>query len=398
MPAKPVLSVRAVNRALLARQLLLDRAPLLPAGPARAAQVVQAIEHLVGLQAQAPLPPYYGLHSRLDGFRPEDLAALITDRSVVRMALMRGTIHLVSARDCLPLRRLLQPVIERGMRGAFGKQLAGVDAVALAAAGRSLVEAEPMTFSQLGQALAARWPDHPPAALAQGVRALVPLVQVPPRAVWGQAGQSLHTSAEHWIGQRRPATGPDRAGRPASRAELAQLVTRYLGAFGPATVRDVQAWSGLTGLKAVLEQLRPSLVTFRDEQGAELFDLPTAPRPGGEVPAPVRLVAEFDNLVLSHAERSRVIGAEATKRLYTVNGLIPGAVLIDGFVAGMWRLARSRDAATLTIELFGPARRRDAEERDALTAEAERVLAFGGPGAASEVRFAPLAQAPVRSQ
>ena len=401
MPASHVLSLRAVNRALLARQLLLDRPRLPAAGPNRGAQVVQTIEHLVGLQAQAPFPPYYGLHSRLDGFRPDDLAALITDRSVVRIALMRGTIHLVSARDCLPLRRLVQPVIERGMRGAFGKQLAGVDPGALAAAGRSLVEAEPMTFSQLGQALAARWPDHPPAALAQGVRTFVPLVQVPPRAVWGRAGQSRHTSAEHWLGDRHPAAGPDhpdhpdhpdRPGQPASRAELAQLVTRYLGAFGPATVRDVQAWSGLTGLKAVLEQLRPSLVIFRDEQGAELFDLPTAPRPGGEVPAPVRLVAEFDNLVLSHAERSRVISAEATKRLYTINGVIPGAVLIDGFVAGMWRLARSRDAATLTIELFGPARQRDAGERDALTAEAERVLAFGAPGAAHEVRFAPLAE------
>ena len=388
MPASSqVLSLRAVNRALLARQLLLDRRPLAGSGPARSAQVVQTVEHLIGLQAQAPFPPYYGLHSRLDGFRPGDLAALITDRSVVRIALMRGTIHLVSARDCLPLRRLVQPVIERGMRSAFGKQLTGVDTQALAAAGRSLVETEPMTFSQLGQALAARWPDHPPAALAQGVRAFVPLVQVPPRAVWGQAGQSLHTSAERWLGQRVPPAEPVHPVRPASRAELAQLVTRYLGAFGPATVRDVQAWSGLTGLKAVLEQLRPSLVTFQDERGAELFDLPSAPRPGGEVPAPVRLVAEFDNLVLSHAERSRVVSAEATRRLYTINGVIPGSVLIDGFVAGMWRLARNRDAATVTIELFGPVR-----ERAALVAEAERVLAFGAPDAAHDVRFGPLAQ------
>jgi len=298
---------------------------------------------------------------------------------------MRGTIHLVSARDCLPLRRLVQPVIERGMRGAFGKQLAGVDPGALAAAGRSLVESEPMTFSQIGQALAARWPDHPPAALAQGVRAYVPLVQVPPRAVWGQAGQSLHTSAERWLGQPPASAGPAHPAGKASRAELAQMVTRYLGAFGPATVRDVQAWSGLTGLKAVLEQLRPSLVTFRDEQGAELFDLPTAPRPGGEMPVPARLVAEFDNLVLSHAERSRVISAEAARRLYTINGVIPGTVLVDGFVAGMWRLSRSRDAATVTIEMFGPRR-----EPDALAAEAKRVLAFAAPGAAHDVRFAPL--------
>ena len=380
-----VLSQRAVNRALLARQSLLERLPLPAAGPGRAAQVVQTVEHLVGLQAQAPFPPYYGLHSRLDGFLPEDLAALITDRSAVRIALMRGTIHLVSARDCLPLRQLVQPVIERGMRGAFGKQLAGVDPAELAAAGRRLVEAEPMTFAQLGQALAAQWPDHPPAALAQGVRTYVPLVQVPPRAVWGRAGQARHTSAEHWLGLRRPSGRPAYPVPAAAPAELARLVTRYLGAFGPATVRDVQAWSGLTGLTAGLEQLRPSLVTFRDEQGAELFDLPTAPRPGGEVPAPARLVAEFDNLVLSHAERSRVISTEATGRLYTINGVIPGSVLIDGFVAGMWRLARGRDAAAVTIEMFGPVR-----ERDALTAEAERVLAFAAPGAAHDIRFGPL--------
>jgi hypothetical protein len=380
-----VLSPREINRATLSRQLLLDRT-VLPAGEpgeVRAAAVLQAIEHLVGLQAQAPFPPYYGLQSRLDGFRPDDLAALITSRGVVRIALMRGTIHLISARDCLPLRRLVQPAVERGIRsGAFGRQLAGVDLGELAAAGRTLVESAPMTFSQLGLALATRWPDHPPAALAQGVRAFVPLVQVPPRAVWGQAGQSLHTSAEHWLGQ------PAEPARPASPAESAGLVTRYLGAFGPATVRDVQAWSGLTGLRAVMEKLRPSLVTFRDEHGAELFDLPAAPRPGGDAPAPARLVAEFDNLVLSHADRSRVISAENAKRLYTVNGVIPGSVLIDGFVAGMWRLTRSKDLTTVTIEVFGPMR-----ERAALEREAERVLAFCSPGAPHDIRFAPLVPA-----
>ena len=384
MATSRVLSLREINRALLSRQLLLDRASLPPAdsAAARARTVVQIIEHLVGLQAQAPFPPYYGLQSRLDGFCPDDLAALITGRSVVRIALMRGTIHLVSARDCLPLRRLLQPVIERGMRSAFGQQLAGVDAAALAAAGRRLVESEPMTFSRLGQALAGQWPHHPPAALAQGVRAFVPLVQVPPRAVWGQAGQSRHTSAEHWLDQPSQAAGEP---GPAQVLGLADLVTRYLGAFGPATVRDVAAWSGLTGLKPVMEQLRPSLVIFRDEHGAELFDLPTAPRPGGDVPAPVRLVAEFDNLVLSHTDRSRVISAENTKRLYTINGVIPGPVLIDGFVDGMWRLSRSRDATALTIEMFGPLR-----ERAALEREAERVLAFCSPDASHDIRFGPL--------
>jgi len=270
-------------------------------------------------------------------------------------------------------------VLDRGLRGVFGKQLAGVDAEQVAAAGRALVEAEPMTFSELGQGLAARWPDHPAAALAQAVRAYVPLVQVPPRAVWGRAGQSRHTSAEHWLGAE-PGTAP------ASDADLAGLVTRYLAAFGPATARDVTAWSGLTGLGPVLEQLRPSLATFTDEQGAELFDLPAAPRPGADVPAPVRLAAEFDNLLLSHADRTRMVSAENLKRFYTINGIFPGSVLIDGFVAGLWRLARHQKTATLTIQLFG-----GPPEPDQVTSEAERMLAFCAPGADHDIRFAPVA-------
>ena len=374
MAGERVLSRRAANRALLARQLLLDRRPLPAPGPERKARVIGVIEHLVGLQAQAPFPPYFGLNSRLDGLRPADLATLLTDRSVVRIALMRGTIHLVSARDCLPLRQLMQPAVERGLRGAFGKQLAGVDLAAVAAAGRRLVEAEPMTFSRLGQALAVQWPGSPPDALAQVVRAFVPLVQLPPRAVWGQAGQSVHTSAERWLSEpSQKQQGP------------ADLVARYLGAFGPATIRDMQAWSGLTGQKKILEQLRPALVTFRDESGAELFDLPAAPRPAEDAPAPPRLVADFDNLILSHAERSRVISPAATARISTVNGVIPGMVLIDGFVAGMWRLDRARDAAAVTIDLFGPHKNDD--ERYRLTAEATRVLAFAAPDAVHHVRF-----------
>ena len=372
-----MLSLRALNRALLSRQLMLDQTSLPEDPAARRSRVIQAIEHLVGMQAQAPFPPYYGLWSRLPGFEPGDLAPLLEDRSVVRIALMRGTIHLVSARDCLPLRRLLQPVLERGLRGAFGRQLAGLDTVALAAAGRTLVEAVPMTFGVLGEALARRWPDHPPGALAQAVRAHVPLVQVPPRAVWGQAGQSRHTSAEHWLGRQAQAVPWFPETRPG-------LVMRYLAAFGPATVADVAAWSGLTGLRAVLADLRPSLVTFRDDQGAELFDLPSAPRPDPDVPAPVRLAAEFDNLLLAHADRTRVVSAANLKRFYTVNGVFPGSVLVDGFVAGIWRLARSRESATLVIELFGPVR-----DRDLVAREAERMLAFCAPEAARQIRFSP---------
>jgi len=371
-----VLNPRALNRALLARQMLLKPSSL-PEGPGRAEAVLKMVEHLAGLQAQAPFPPYYGLWSRLTGFQPGDLADLLVSRQVVRIALMRSTIHLVSARDCLTFRPLIQPVLDRSLPAIFGRRLEGVDTGALAEAGRALVDAEPRTFGELGGLLAPDWPGHPPNALAQGVRALVPLVQVPPRAVWGAAGQSRHTSVEAWLGSPLDPSPPPEV-----------LVARYLGAFGPATVADVQAWSGLTRLAEVVDRLRPGLRTFRDERGKELFDLPDAPRPAPGTPAPVRLVAEFDNLVLSHADRGRVISPAHRQRLNTRNGIFPGTVLVDGFVAGMWRITRTRGAATLTAEMFvavSPA------DRAALVAEAERLLGFAAPGDAHDIRLAPLA-------
>jgi hypothetical protein len=376
-PTSPgVLGRRELNRALLGRQMLLRRVPLPAENGPRAERVIETVEHLAGLQAQAPFPPYYGLWSRLAGFRPGDLAELILSRRVVRIALMRGTIHLVSARDCLMLRPLVQPVLDRAMGTTYGRQLSGVDTGELAAAGRVLVEEKPRTFSELGTLLSAQWPDHPPAALAQGVRALVPLVQVPPRAVWGAAGQARHTSAQAWL--RRPLDASP---------SLDGMVTRYLRAFGPATVADVQAWSGLTRLGEVMDRLRPRLRAFRDERGRELFDLPDAPRPGPGTPAPVRLVAEFDNLLLSHADRARVVSDAHRQRLYTRNGIFPGTVLLDGFVAGVWRLTRSRRAASLTVEPFGPVRSRD---RDAIASAAERLLGFAAAGDSHEIQFAPI--------
>ncbi len=371
-----VLSRRALNRALLDRQMLLGRAPL-PDGPDRAGRVIETIEHLAGLQAQAPFPPYYGLWSRLAGFRPDDLAELLLDRSVVRIALMRSTIHLVSARDCVLLRPLTQPVLDRALKALFGAQLAGVDTGAIAAAGRALVEQEPRTFSELGALLAEKWPQHRPETLAIAVRILVPLVQVPPRAVWGRSGQARHTSAESWLG------------RPLDpQPSLTGLVRRYLTAFGPATVADIQAWSGLTRLREPVAALRGELRTFRDEDGRELFDLPGAPRPAPDTPAPVCLVAEFDNIVLSHADRTRIISDADRGKMSTRNGIFPGTVLIDGFVAGMWRIARARDRVTLVIEMFRD--RAGARDRDAIVAEGLRMLAFTAPDAGAAVEFGTL--------
>jgi hypothetical protein len=378
-----LLGRRALNRALLARQMLLQPAPL-PAGTGRAAAVIGMVEHLAGLQAQAPFPPYYGLWSRLADFRPADLAELLVSRQVVRIALMRGTIHLVSAGDCLALRPLIQPVLDRALGSTFGRQLAGVDTAALARAGRALVEEQPRTFSELGALLSPRWPGHPPAALAQGVRALVPLVQVPPRAVWGAAGQARHTSAESWLGRPLdPSPSPE------------AMIRRYLAAFGPASVADAQAWSGLTRLREIIDRLRPGLRIFRDERGQELFDLPDAPRPDPGTPVPVRLVAEFDNLLLSHADRSHVISDANRQRLFTPNGIFPGTVLADGFVAGLWRITRSRGAATLTVDMFGPVPRHD---REGIIGEAHRLLGFAAPASQHAIRFAPELREPATGQ
>jgi hypothetical protein len=222
-----VLDNRALNRALLERQLLLHRV---------ARSAADTIEHLVGMQAQVPTSPYYGLWSRLTDFAPAELAQLIADRQAVRLAMMRSTIHLVSARDCLLLRPALQAFIERNLHTGtpFGRQIVGMDIAALVAVGRAILEAQPRTMVQLGALLHERWPERDAMSMAYAMRDLVPLVQVPPRGVWGASGQTTLTTAEAWLGQAMPSDCGSEA-----------IVRRYLAAFGPATVADFQAWSGL---------------------------------------------------------------------------------------------------------------------------------------------------------
>jgi hypothetical protein len=358
------LSRRALNRATLDRQLLLRRADL---------PVPAAIEHLVGLQAQTPHTWYHGLWCRLETFDPLSLGELLTQRQVLRMALMRSTIHLVTARDCLALRPLVQIVVERNMRGAFGKNLVGIDAEKLIAAGRELLEERPMIFSELGRHLAERWPDRDPASLAQAIRGWVPLVQVPPRGVWGKSGKPAHTTVESWLGR-----GVD------TEPSVDAMVLRYLAAFGPATVMDAQTWSGLTKLNEVVERLRPGLMTFRDEQGRELFDLPDAPRPGPDVPAPPRFLYDFDNLLLSHADRGRVVTEEATRQGYELRNVQPSMLLVDGFTRGDWKINRARGTATLAIRPFTRLSKRDTS---AIEREGARLLEFAAPGDTHDIRF-----------
>ncbi|HEY6498871.1 MAG TPA: winged helix DNA-binding domain-containing protein [Streptosporangiaceae bacterium] len=372
MPAD-VRSGRAVNRALLARQHLLAREP---------GSALAMVRHLCGLQAQAPFPPYYGLLARLDGFRPEDLAGLLESRDVVRIALMRSTIHLVTADDALAWRPLIQPVLDQGLAGNWGKGLAGLDLDRVAAKGRELTTDQPLTFADLGAELTRTFPGHPGDALAMAVRCRVPLVQVPPRAVWGKSGLARHTPADVWLG--RPLNDPLAEPLPRPVA-LAAMVERYLAAFGPATVQDVQAWSGLTRLREIVDPMRDRLRVFADERGRELFDRPDSPRPDPDVPAPARLAAEYDNLILSHDDRTRVMADNDRRQLFRQLNSFPGSVLLDGFVAGAWRVKRARGTATMTIELFRD--RVPARDRDALEAEAARVLAVTAPKATPDVRF-----------
>ncbi|MEV5824014.1 winged helix DNA-binding domain-containing protein [Spirillospora sp. NPDC052242] len=370
----PRLDLRARNRALLARQMLLERAAI---------PVVEAVERLAGLQAQTPHSWYAGLGVRLDGVTPGGIADLLVERKIVRLALMRSTIHLVSARDALWMRPLIQPVLDRDLFRNFthGKPVEGLDMDELVAAARPLLEAGPLTGKRLGAALAehgraAGWGERPPASLAYAARNRMALVQVPPRGVWGKSGPIAHTTAEAWLG--RPL---------AADSSLDDLVLRYLAAFGPASVMDVQTWSGLTRLKEVVERLRPRLAVFEDAAtGRELFDLPDAPRPDPATPAPPRLLYDFDNLLLSHADRSLVITDGYRARNYAKRRPLPGIVLLDGFTAGEWELERDRDAAVLTVRTYAEP---PAAERAGLEAEARRLLDFAAADAATrDVRLA----------
>lgn len=294
----PVLDQRTLNRALLDRQMLLERSNR---------SVPDAVEHLVGLQAQTPWSPYYSLWARLERFDPHRLGAMLEQRTAVRIVIMRGTVHLVTAEDCLFLRPLLGDFLARALTASSWQAgLVDLDLDAVAAAGRAVVEAEPLTFKQLGVRLAERWPDRDPATLAQVVRARVPLVQVPPRAVWGRSGQVVVTSAESWLGR------PLRAD-----ATLQEMVLRYLAAFGPASVMDVQTWSGLTRLREVTDDLGDRVRRFRNESGRELLDLPDAALPDPDTPAPVRFLPDYDNVLRSHADRSRIVDDDTRKRLGT---------------------------------------------------------------------------------
>jgi DNA glycosylase AlkZ-like len=338
-----------LNRTLLARQHLLQRVVI---------PVTAAVEDLVGLQAQNPRDPYVALWSRLAGFDPLELSRLLETRTAVRLTIMRGTLHLVTAADAAALRAVMQRDVARMLRtSAFWRNLSGADVDAIVSRGAELVEEQPRSVAELARLLSQAWPDRDPDSLGYAVRYLVPLVQVTPRGLWGRSGTARVTTMRAWLGL--PAL-------PAPDTELAML--RYLRAFGPASPADIRAWSGLTGLRPVVDRLRPRLRSYRDAAGRELLDVPDGIFADGAAPVPSRLLPEFDNVFLSHADRSRITGDGRWDARYARRGVL----LVDGFLAGAWRLETpGREGATLSIEPFVELR---ADARAEIAAEADALL------------------------
>jgi hypothetical protein len=364
---RPTLSLRALNRATLGRQLLLRRHEM----PAQ-----QAIRYLGGLQAQAPLAPYVGLWTRLAGFTADELSHLLSERTVVRAPVMRATVHLVDAADFVAFRPLFGPLMTGGLRSNYARTLTGVDLDALVAQAAELLAERPLTRAQLARELAASWPEAEPMSLAYAVTYLVPVVQVPPRGLWGKNAQATWTTGEAWLAG---APGPVLAQEGADAGLVDRLVLRYLATFGPATVADIQTWSGLTRLREVTERL--DLRAYRGPDGAELLDLPDLELPAEDVPAPPRFLPEYDNLLLSHADRSRVIRHAHPVPLWPGIGATQGTLLIDGVWDAIWKITPE----ALTVTPFRPV---TADEESAIAAEAAKLLAFTCPSSPTRrVRF-----------
>jgi hypothetical protein len=354
--------LRRLNRTLLARQHLLARTAL----PAE-----EMVETLVGMQAQVPQAPYVGLWSRIADFDPGATGQLVEQHRLVRLPLMRATLHLATAQDALDLRPVIQASISRVMyqSSPYGRAIEGLDVDELIAAGRAVVEAEPVIVSELGRRLQARWPEYDSASLGYAVQYLTAHVQVPPRGVWGRSAQPKLTTLEWFLGRPMSAdTGPD------------ALILRYLAAFGPATVRDAQAWSGMQNLADAFDRLRPRLRTYRDEKGRELVDITDGVIADETEDAPVRFLPDYDNVCLAHADRSRIVSDIDRRRA----GIGTACLLLDGFVQGTWKLDRAGDSAILVITPFHAFTK---PQRSAIEAEGHHLLEFLAPTRVPAVQF-----------
>lgn len=354
--------LKALNRATLARQLLLRRERL---------PVETAVHRLLALQAQLPRPAVVGLWTRLEGLDRQAVARLFESRALVRGTTMRGTLHVMTAGDYLAFRACLQLGLDSGMRAILRERAAALDMTALGRRAEAYLKT-PHNFEEIRAHLVAAFPGGDERAMGYAVRMGLPLVQVPGTGPWGFPARADFVSAKAWLGKApAPCSSPD------------PLILRYLGALGPATVKDAESWLGLAGLAPAFDRLRPQLVIVGGTARAPLYDLPDAPRPDGGVPAPIRFLPEWDSLVVTRADE-RVVSRAHRPRVFLPGLRVAALVLIDGFAVGSWNVASARRAATLTIEPFSPLPKRLASE---LKAEGESLLAFMEPDAATyEIR------------
>jgi hypothetical protein len=360
----PVLTLRELNRATLARQMLLERVAL---------PVVTAIERLAALQAQWAPSPYLALWSRLKDFERDSLwNAIEKKHTVIRARLMRGTLHLVSARDFYAYAVATQDL----QRGAWNRLQvgAGVDPKEVAKLAVAYTR-EPRTSQDVVSHLTERlgsfggpykW------LIWRFVSAHADLVSAPPAGHWAHGGTNVpYVAARHWI---------DGGARPTEEKAVELLIRRYLAAFGPATLADIARFAGQVParIRPVLEQLAPSLRRFSDEQGRAHFDLPRAPRPAADVKAPVRLLPRYDELLIGYEHRDRVIAKEHRGKVYSKNAIVEAVFLVNGFAAGTWSLVTTKADAVVRIQPFGTLARSD---RAAAITEGEAIARFMAPDA-----------------
>jgi hypothetical protein len=356
---REILTTRALNRATLARQMLLERSDR---------DIVDAVKFLGGLQAQQSNDPYIGLWSRLDRFTHEALTALIVDRTLARATTMRGTLHLHTGDDLIGFRALVDPFLKAQWKSNFLRRFGSEDQRAVHKAGVRLLDKSPMTSGALGKALRETFPTSEPLALSVLVQMSETLVQIPPTRIWGNGGAPLLTRVENWL--------PSPHKRPLSRIDL---VRRYLAGFGPASIADMQIWCRLTRLSVEFKALEKELVTFEDADGRALYDLPDAPRPEAETPAPVRFLPLYDNIYLGYDDRRRMLMARDLKRINLFSGFKP-SVLIDGVIAAGWVVSRKKGAARLEIEPYHKLTKKQVRE---IETEGDAFLRFMEEGAES---------------
>ncbi len=359
--ADRILTLRELNRATLSRQMLLERTDAPP---------ITVIERLAGMQAQLASAPFVGLWTRIHNFQRSHLAAAIEKHDVVKVTLMRATLHLVSAADYRHFRTTFNATLE-GAAESITKNRTPIDADRVLKVAHAFIAEKPRTFAEISAMLTAEMPESDVGAMRYTVRTHIPLVQVPITTGWSYPGTPAFTLADTWLGQ--PVSPDD---------HLPDLIRRYLAAFGPATIADMQTWSyiPLATLKTAFETLRPELKVYRDEKKKELFDLPDSPVPSADTPAPVRFLPEFDNLVLSHKVRTRIVADEFRKKVYLPALRVAATILIDGFVGAVWKVEKTKGIATLSIEPLVPLTK---TLRSELESEAESLVRFVEPDAKS---------------